>query len=503
MDRREFLQSLSACAALSALPRSVLAQQVGIGALSSFVDALKTKPWLLGFAGTSEAELRSPMTVAHGKVPNQLAGRLFRNGPAYHSLGNDRFEHWFDAPGMAQRFDISSQGIQHHGRYLATNRNTQELEQQRILFAGFGTSDPSLSNGGSADGQNPANINFVEHADELLALWEGGSAHRIDPDTLITQGIKTWSPETAGLPFGAHPKKDQDGNMWNIGYSIAPSALILYQVSPEGTLEQSHVVPMPNMRMVHDFVITDSKVMVMLPPLESTPTGQGAFYDQFRWEPQKSTEIWIFDKSDLNQFSVLEMDAFWVFHFGNAYDLSSTEIAFDFSMHDSPHYMDHVSYGVMDGSWDGGPASPSIYASGIVDLTKQSVKLERVSRLNNVEFLQTDPRHRLTQHRFVTMVGESGGAGRYGFDRLMVLDRQSDAVHFYDADQREMLEEHVMVPKPGGGDDFWIVGTSLHWGEQRTYLSIYEGQAVGDGPVCRAFLDYALPLGLHGLFLSA
>ena len=56
-----------------------------------------------------------------------------------------------------------------------------------------------------------------------------------------------------------------------------------------------------------------------------------------------------------------------------------------------------------------GPASPSIYASGIVDLTKQSVKLERVSRLNNVEFLQTDPRHRLTQHRFVTMVGEVEG----------------------------------------------------------------------------------------------
>ena len=115
----------------------MLAQQVGIGALGSFVDALKTKPWLLGFVGTSEAELRSPMTVAHRKVPNQLAGRLFRNGPAYHSLGNDRFEHWFDAPGMAQRFDISSQGIQHHGRYLATNRNTQELEQQGEFCCGF------------------------------------------------------------------------------------------------------------------------------------------------------------------------------------------------------------------------------------------------------------------------------------------------------------------------------------------------------------------------------
>ena len=74
MDRREFLKSLSACAALSALPSRVMAQQAGIGALGSFVDALKTKPWLLGFAGTSEAELLSPMTLAHGKVPNQLAG---------------------------------------------------------------------------------------------------------------------------------------------------------------------------------------------------------------------------------------------------------------------------------------------------------------------------------------------------------------------------------------------------------------------------------------------
>ena len=90
-------------------------------------------------------------------------------------------------------------------------------------------------------------------------------------------------------------------------------------------------------------------------------------------------------------------------------------------------------------------------------MTKQSVKLERVSRLNNVEFLQTDPRHRLTQHRFVTMVGESGGAGRYGFDRLMVLDRQSDAVHFYDADEHEMLEEHVMVPKPGEETTFGLL----------------------------------------------
>ena len=74
--------------------------------------------------------------------------------------------------------------------------------------------------------------------------------------------------------------------MWNIGYSIAPSALILYQVSPEGTLVQSHVVPMPNMRMVHDFVVTDSKVMVMLPRWKARQRDKAPFMISFAGNPK-------------------------------------------------------------------------------------------------------------------------------------------------------------------------------------------------------------------------
>lgn len=75
---------------------------------------------------------------------------------------------------------------------------------------------------GLADGQNVGNISLVQHAGELLALWEGGSAHVIDPKTLKTEARKDWSPETKGLPFGAHPRMDQDGSMWNIGYFAVP-----------------------------------------------------------------------------------------------------------------------------------------------------------------------------------------------------------------------------------------------------------------------------------------
>jgi carotenoid cleavage dioxygenase-like enzyme len=38
----------------------------------------------------------------------------------------------------------------------------------------------------------------------LFALWEGGSAYEINPKTLATIGIQSWSPQTKGLPFGAH-----------------------------------------------------------------------------------------------------------------------------------------------------------------------------------------------------------------------------------------------------------------------------------------------------------
>lgn len=501
MDRRTFIKTLTGLMTASALPTALQAKTV-IGDQAAFLKALEEKPWLLGYLGTRETDVSATMRIVSGRVPADLSGHFFRNGPALHSLGPDRFSHWFDAPGMVQRFTFADGTVTHHGRLIETARNSAEAKADRILFAGYGTHGPDLGSGGSADAQNVANISLVHHAGELLALWEGGSAHVIDPETLETEGRKDWSPETTGLPFGAHPRLDQDGSLWNIGYSADPAALILYHISAEGALLQTHILPQTATPMVHDFMITASKIVIVTPPYTATNRASKTFANLFEWAPSQPTQILIIDKDDLTNVTVVEMDPFWVFHFGNAYDVSAREIGFDFALHDDPSFNSHEAFAVMDGSWDGTVSAASRYVQARVDLVAKTVVLEQADDLGQVEFIQTDARENLQRHRHVLMLGESGAAPSYGFNRLVLVDRDTGAASHFDVGTTEILEEHLIVPKSDGSAGFWIMGTALDWGKGITTLSIYNGTALADGPVMKAELDMALPLGLHGTFIA-
>jgi hypothetical protein len=90
-----------------------------------------------------------------------------------------------------------------------------KLGQQKMLFQTFGTYLPRRIT--NVDKINVANISLLPLNKRLFALWEGGSAYEINPKTLATIGIQSWSPQTKGLPFGAHYRQDQDGSIWNIG----------------------------------------------------------------------------------------------------------------------------------------------------------------------------------------------------------------------------------------------------------------------------------------------
>ena len=501
MDRRAFIKMLTGLMAATALPSSLQAKST-IGDQSAFMKALEEKPWLLGYLGTRETELRANLRLVSGRIPDDLQGHFFRNGPALHNIGPDRFGHWFDAPGMVQRFTFSNNTVTHHGRLIETTRNVAEAKAGGILFSAYGTHGHGLGSGGSADGQNVGNISLVQHAGELLALWEGGSAHVIDPSTLETEGRKDWSPDTTGLPFGAHPRMDQDGSMWNIGYSTDPAALILYHISAGGQLLQTHILPQTATPMIHDFMITASKIVIVAPPYAASNMGSETFAERFEWKPSQPTQILVIDKDDLTDISTIDIDSFWVFHFGNAYDISPTEIGFDFALHDNPDFNSKDAFAAMDGSWNGAASAASRYVQAKIDLKKKVVLLEKAPELGQVEFIQTDIRENLRRHRYAIMLAQPGGKNAFGFNRLLLVDRISGHASHFDVGATEILEEHLIVPKSDRPDEFWIIGTALDWQRGVTNLSIYEGNRLSDGPIMKAELDLALPLGLHGTFIQ-
>lgn len=474
-----------------------------LGDQAAFLTALKEKPWLLGYLGTSEIELQASLQITSGSVPAKLEGHFFRNGPARHNIGTDRFMHWFDAPGMIQRFSFANGAVTHQGRLIDTARNAVETAAGGIRLASFGTHGPGISTGGSADAQNPGNISLIEHAGELLALWEGGSPHVINPETLESQGRKSWSPDTEGLPFGAHPRVDKDGSIWNIGYSVNPAALILYHISAPGQMLQTHVLPQSATPMVHDFVITDTKIVIIAPPYTSSNAQAASFVDLFEWDANQPTQVLVIEKDDLSAVTQIEIDPFWVYHFGNAYDVSVSQIGFDFALHDDPTFMTKDAFAAMDGSWDGAASAASRYAQATVNLRTKSVQIENAPEFGQVEFLQTDMRENLSSHQYALMLGQPDGKDVFGFNRLVLVDRSTGQASSFDVGNTEILEEHLIVPKPGHGSDFWIMGTTLDWQKGVTNLAVYEGKHLADGPIMQAQMDLALPLGLHGTFLPA
>ncbi len=58
---------------------------------------------------------------------------------------------------------------------------------------------------------------MVRIGGRVFALWEGGSAIEIDPDSLATRGPTEWREDLIAAPFSAHPLIDVDGSVWNFG----------------------------------------------------------------------------------------------------------------------------------------------------------------------------------------------------------------------------------------------------------------------------------------------
>ena len=138
-----------------------------------------------------------------GTIPPALVGTLFRNGPGRFERGGARYAHMLDGDGLVARWAFLPPGEEARGRVHFTSRfvRTQELAAEeyagRVLFRStFGTAKPGgpLANAFDMKLKNPANTHVIAWGGRLLALWEAGPPHELDPATLATRP----SPATLG-----------------------------------------------------------------------------------------------------------------------------------------------------------------------------------------------------------------------------------------------------------------------------------------------------------------
>lgn len=454
------------------------------------------------FRGLDGRDLQADTVAVEGRWPAALTGRYFRNGPGLLQRGGRHYEHWFDGDGLVQSWTIAPGGrISHRARFVQTEKFRAEQAAGRFLLPAFGTAVPAQRPVRHADSVNVANTSVLLQGEHLYALWEGGSAHELDPATLETRGVKVWSEDLRGMPFSAHPKVEPDGTVWNFG--TAGGRLALYQLSAQGQVLRHGLLDVQAPPMLHDFAVSQRYLVFLMAPItldRAALQGGAAMLAAMRWQAAQPTRVLVVDKADFSRWKLFEMPAAHVFHFGNAWD-EGGHLRVDY-VQGVPLPEFNAAIGQL---MQGHRTVRDVSTARVLDIDLAAGRLTLTARDEAVEFPVVDPRVVAQRHRQVWYPTAVDTGARWGFNGLMRLDIESGARERFSYGDDVVVEEHVMVPRPGsrGEGEGWLLGMGYDIRRERSFLDVFDAQALAAGPVARAWLPYAVPYGFHGRFYAA
>jgi carotenoid cleavage dioxygenase len=472
------------------------------GELKNRFEKARGKPWTLGYASMNEDQLQSGPLKVEGDIPKDLRGTLYRNGPARHERGPGRYGHKWDGDGMVQAFSFRDGTVTHRGRYVCTKKFIQESAAGQFQFSAFGSSIAGQSElTTDIDDMNAANISVCVHDNELLALWEPGSAYSLDLNSLETLGPKRWRGSSPIRPFSAHPKLEPNGLLWNFGCDPVAGVLSVYAIAANGLIKSLRQFKIDALPPIHDFAVTRNHLVFVLSPLELRVDRLEAghpFGASVAWVPGHPTRVLVVDKRSW-ALRWYEFPPAIFSHMGNAWEDAEGVIRFDCMCANDPHWMMH-GWLLMRGEYE--------HVRGAV-LTFVELKPDGLCRATTMasiegEFPVVDPCMVGRRHREILCVtrGAMRSSAVPGWDSLSLIDVEQPRAQSYMFGDDWMVEEHVYAPNAVAPDlaAKWILGTALNLRTQKTVLSVFSADAISAGPLAQAELPYALPIGLHGTF---
>ena len=468
-----------------------------------FEAATAGAPWTLGYRSLDQDRV-SAIAQVFGRLPKEFGGTLYRNGPARHERNGQRYGHRWDGDGMVQKFVLSDQQVTHVGQYVHTEKYLAEAASDRFIANAFGTYLPGTNPVPiDIDQANSANINVLPFGAELLALWEAGSAYRLDPDSLETRGLKVWSEETAGKPFSAHPRVEPDGTLWNFGVDPLRDELTIYHAGSSGRLLRSHTIKVAQLPPTHDFAVTERHLVFLLPPLilnrERLEAGV-SFAEACRWTPSLGMRVLLVDKGDWSQ-QVFHVPAGCLFHIANAWEDMQGVIRVDYMRSADPMSL-LAGWSVMGGEYR--HFEGAWLTSLTIDPSKQAAE-QRTIGARESEFPTIEAKDVARRTRRILCLERSAERPNDlpGFDEIALLDVENGASQTFSYGKDWLVEEHVFAGPAADAPSRWLLGTALDLNAKQTVLSVFDCERLADGPVAQARLPYALPLGLHGFFQAA
>ncbi len=449
-----------------------------------------------------------------GTVPKRLNGTLFRNGNGRHMHYGVKYQHLFDGDGMVSKYSIHDGIILYSNKHIKTAEFLKEEDAGKFLYRGFGTNKPGglLKNLLDMRFKNAANTSIAFHAGRLLALWEGGLPHLIDPKTLRTEGRfdyagmlinkfgridKLITPE---LPFSAHPKFDPDtGVLHNFG--TAPgitNRLIRYEIKNDGKASIAGVTKLKKLFFTHDFVLTESgyKIFFLTPVnfnLFRAFSGLDTPVGSMEANKDLPIKILVIDKQG-NEIE-LETSFGFIFHFINGYEMDDQIIIDGLMLPDWPSAEGMKKF--LNGEAEETIQSkPTRY---VLDLTSRSVTKQNLASYY-FEFPEINKNKSGKPYRYAWGIASPINNHKNPLlDGLLKLDHYN-RLPVYRELPHSLLGEPIHVSSAHNEDDGTILIPVFDGKHKSTEIHGYKSKNLEW--LFSAQLPHNIPLGFHGCWVE-
>ncbi|MEN3792319.1 carotenoid oxygenase family protein [Fulvimarina sp. MAC3] len=437
------------------------------------------------------------LEVVAGKIPEYLRGAYIRNGP------NPRYEpvsynYPLEGDGMLHAIRFEGGRASYHNRYVRTRSFEIEDKAGHTVFGGLMTPRPIDTDllGPHDDPDNPfktsAFIGVMHHGNHLLALGEGEPAWEIGPD------LETRGPWTAGtdepIMLGAHNRVHPvTGDLFALAYDLEKPIVTMHHIGRDGVLRRSFDIALAAPSMIHDFVLTENHVVLLIGPLVFDMQAMMSGGSFLQWRPDLGTRIAVVPLSG-GKPRWYEADPFFVFHFANGFERGG-DIVIDYVRHQKLY----VGYGEPNTQ---APKLQRLVLNTVSGSVQEQCWFDKVA-----EFPRIDDRRNALASRYVyaptltnTLKGDDHASAT--FNCLLRIDTETGDVNAHDFGNR-IAGEAVFIPRGEAETSGWLASYLYDPVSETSELVLLDAEAFSDEPVVRLRLPQRVPQGLHGTWVPA
>ncbi|MDQ3335696.1 MAG: carotenoid oxygenase family protein [Myxococcota bacterium] len=422
--------------------------------------------------------------VVEGKLPQNLRGTLYRNGPGQFGQFGKRYSHPFESDGAATAIRIADGTARGASRIHASAGLVEERAAHKLLYNLSAPWHRRVSNMFRGRQKNTANTNIISWQGRVFALMEAARPTEIDPRDLSTIGETDLG--VIGSAFSAHPHRVEARKAtYNFGVDYGRhTKLALYELPDAGPARKLGEVPLSGAPMLHDFIATDSHLVFFVSPTRvDVPRMMlqlGGFTDLFKWKPALGTEVICVPIDRPTEIVRFTTDAFYQWHFANAFTRGNELV------------IDYVHYPNFDSFYEIGDL-----ARGALRETLDTGRLHRATLDLAQKTLRSE---RLADRTCEFPTVASGVAGREHALTYVAFDRLT-AIGSIDA--RGTVVAHELADGERATEPVFADGSllSLCHTRDRAYVAVYDAVRIPDGPVAKIWLDHHVPITFHGSFV--